>query len=169
MLVLLSFEELTTPDAGVLVGVLVDLDCIVSAEEGDDEFSALLVLVLGDESRLETHDVLVVGEELGHVLLGRLGLETEDAAQRIFGSSVAIEGRNLMLDGSFLALLDLNRHEFNTQLVSVVSFGEVISIIDNAVPSEDVDMLADGKILRRVEFFLLETHSRVDSVDGLLG
>lgn len=114
MLVLLSFEELSAPNAGVLVGILVHLDCIISAEEGDDEFSALLVLVLGDESRLETHDVLVVGEELGHVLFGRLGLETEDAAQRIFRSSVPVEGRNLMLDGSLLALLDLDGHKFNT-------------------------------------------------------
>lgn len=129
----------------------------------------MLVLVLGDESRLETHDVLIVGEELGHVLFGRLGLETEYAAQGIFRSSISVEGRNLMLNSSFLALFDLDGHKFNTQLVSVVSFGEVISIIDNAVPSEDVDVLTNGKILRRVKLFLLETHSRVDSVDGLLG
>lgn len=147
---------------------MVDLDCIVSAEEGNDEFSALLVLVLGDESRLETHDILVVGKELSHIFLGRFWLETENATQGIFGSSVAVEGRNLMFDGSFLALLDLDGHEFNAQLVSVVSFGEVVSIVDNAIPSKDVDMLTDGKILRRVEFFLLETHSRVDSVDRLL-
>lgn len=168
MLVLLSLEELTAPNTRVFVRILVNLDCIIPAKEGDDEFSAVLVLVLGDESRLETHDVLIVGEELSHVLLGRLGLQTEHAAQGIFRSSIAVEGRNLMLDGSFLALLDLDRHKLNAQLVSVVCFGEIISIIDNAVPSEDVDMLANCKILRRVILFLFETHSGVDSVDGLL-
>jgi hypothetical protein len=41
----------------------------------------MLILVLGDESGLEAKHVLIVGEELGHVLLGGFGLQAEHTAQ----------------------------------------------------------------------------------------
>ena len=43
---LLPFEELTTPNSRVLIGLLVYLDGIVSTEEVDDEFAVVVILCL---------------------------------------------------------------------------------------------------------------------------
>jgi hypothetical protein len=147
---------------------LVDLNSVVSAEERNDKFTVVLVLVLGNQTGLEPKSVLVVCEYLCHVFLGGFGLKTEDASQRIFGCAVTVERRDLVLHCSTLNLLLLREIEFDAQFVSVVSFSEVISIVDLAFPAKDVDGLTRGEIFRTVELFLLQRHPWVDCIDGLL-
>lgn len=52
--VLHSFDVGTSPDSGVGGGAEVDLDGVVSAEEGDDEFSLVVFLIFGNETGLES-------------------------------------------------------------------------------------------------------------------
>lgn len=58
----------------------------------------MLILVLGDEPGLEAKHILIVGEELGHVLFGGFGLQAEHTAQRVLRSTIAVERRNLVLN-----------------------------------------------------------------------
>ena len=165
----LSLEELTSPNSRVLVCLLVDLNCIVSAEEGDDEFSVLFIFVLRDHPCLKSHDVLIVCEDFGHILFGGFGLKTVDTAKRIFRGSVAIEGRNLMLDRSSLLLLGFFERKIYTKFVLEVCLGEVISIDYLAFPAKDIDGFSSSEIFRAIVVFAFETHARIDSVDSFFG
>lgn len=166
--VFLPLHELAAPDARVLVGVLVDLDGVVSAEEGDNELPLVLVPVLGYHPGLVPEDVLIVGKEFGHVLLRGLGLERVNAAETVLGGPVAIVGRDLVLDGPLLALLDSQRLEDDPEVLLVISFGEVVAIVDDAAPAKDVHFRSDAEVLRRVELLLYHIHSWVVRVNRLL-
>jgi len=72
--VLLALHELTTNATRVLVADLVDLDGVVTAVEGDDETTRLIIRLGGDELRLESQNVHILLEHLFHVDLRRLGL-----------------------------------------------------------------------------------------------
>ena len=80
------------------------MDGVVSAVEGYHELSVVLVSILRDHPGLEPEDVLIVGEDFGHVFFRRFGLEAEHTAKRVFWSAIAIERRDFMLDGSFFSL-----------------------------------------------------------------
>lgn len=147
---------------------MVDLNSVISTEERYDKLTIVLVLVLGNQTCLEPKCVLVVCKYLCHVFLGRLGLKTKDASQRIFGRAVTVERRDLMLHCPTLDLLLLWEIELDAQFVSVVGLSEVIGIVDLAFPTKDVDGLSRGKIFRTVELFLLERHPWVDCIDRLL-
>ena len=169
VVVLLPLQELATPDARILVGILVHLDGIISAEEGNNELPVMLIFVLRNESGLEPHHVLIVGKDLGHVLLGGLWLQTVNTAQRVLRSAVPVEWWHLMFDGFSLWLVDLCAGEVYAQFELVVGLGEIISINHSALSSEDVDDLPDREVSWGIIFFPLQTHAWVNSVDGLLG
>jgi hypothetical protein len=75
VVVLLALHELTTNATRVLVADLVDLDGVVTAVEGDDETTRLIIRLGGDELRLESQNVHILLEHLLHVDLRRLGLQ----------------------------------------------------------------------------------------------
>ena len=66
----------------------------------------MLVLVLGDQSCLESENILVISKELNHVFFGRLRLQTEHATQRVFRSSVPVKRWDRMFYSCLLTLLD---------------------------------------------------------------
>ena len=75
---LLSLHETAANSAGVLVANLVDLDCVVSAVEADDEASGFVVGLGADEGSLESQRVHILFEHLLHVCLRGLAVEVED-------------------------------------------------------------------------------------------
>jgi len=89
VLVLLALHELATNAAAVLVAHLIHLDGVVTAVERDDEGSALIIGLGGDELSVESQDVHVLFEHLLHVELGLLWLQRDDAAHGVLFSSVA--------------------------------------------------------------------------------
>lgn len=89
---------------------------------------------------------MIVSEYLGHVLLGRLGLQAEYTAQRIFWGPVAIEGRDLVLDWPPLYLVLFGKAQLNSKFIFIVSSGEVVSIVDLALPTEDVDSFPGSEV-----------------------
>jgi hypothetical protein len=76
--VLLALHELTANTAGVLIADFIDLDGVVSAVEGNDEATALIIGLGRDELGLEAQNVHILLEHLFHVNLGRLGLQRMD-------------------------------------------------------------------------------------------
>lgn len=108
-----SFEELAIPEAGVLGGRLVDLQAVIVEVVGDDELAvAVLGLGAGEDGVEAQADLLV--DPLEEVLLGRLGDEAEDVAERVLlradavvrrDDDVCVKGRVLDLGASLPLLL----------------------------------------------------------------
>lgn len=73
-----------------------------------------------------------------------------------------------MLYRPLLSLFDFNWIELNAKFISVVSFCEIISIIDYTISSKNVDMFSNGEISRRIELLFLQAHSWIYSVYGFL-
>jgi hypothetical protein len=73
--VLLALHEITTNATRVLVANFVDLDSVVTAVEGDDETTRLIIRLGGDELRLKSENVHILLEHLLHIDLRRLGLQ----------------------------------------------------------------------------------------------
>lgn len=77
VLVLGSFQELSGPDARVLVGHLSHHDGVVSAEETDNELTVIVILGMTDQTGFETEDILIVGENFFDIFFGGLGVQAE--------------------------------------------------------------------------------------------
>jgi hypothetical protein len=75
---LLSFHEFASDSSGVLVANLIDLDSVITAIEGDNEFSAFIIGFGGNEISLESENVHVLFKHFLHVKLGWLWLEGVD-------------------------------------------------------------------------------------------
>merc|ERR1719454_974712 len=102
---LLALHEVTSNSAGVLVTDFIDLDGVITTEEGDNELSGFIIRLSGDELGVESEDVHVLFEHLLHVDLGCLSSKMEDSIHRVFLSSVSSVRRNGLVDkvGSRLA------------------------------------------------------------------
>lgn len=88
-----SLQELAVPEAGVLGGRLVYLQAIVVEVVGDDELAvAVLGLGRGEDCVEAEADLLV--DPLEEVLLGRLGDQSEDVAQRVLLRADAVVRRD---------------------------------------------------------------------------
>jgi len=95
--VLLTLHEFTTDSSRVLVTDLVDLDGVVTTEEGDNEFSGFIIRLSGDQLGVESEDVHVLLEHLLHVNLGGLSSQVEDTVHGVFLSSVSgVRGDSLV-------------------------------------------------------------------------
>ena len=68
-----------------------------------------------------------------------------------------------MINTSFLICFHFDSFQLDAQPVSVVSFGEVITVENNTISSKDVDMTPNAEILRLVILFFGHTHSWVMS------
>lgn len=68
----LTLHEATSNTAGVLIANLINLDSIVSAIEGNDEVTGLIIRLSADQFSIKSEDVHVLFEHLLHVNLGGL-------------------------------------------------------------------------------------------------
>lgn len=166
--VLLPFEELAAPHARVLIGFLVDLDGVVSAEEIDDELAVVVVFCLGNEAGFESQDVLVLSEHLDNVLLRRLGLESVHAAQTVFQRTVTVVRWHVVNNLSAAELIDFDGSLGNAVNVLEELFREIIAVVDKTLSAEDIDRASNNEVLRSIELFLLKTHAWVVGVYGHL-
>jgi len=76
----LSLKEFSTPNAWVFICILIDLNCIISAEERKYEFTIIFISIFRNKSSFEPHNILIVGEQFDHIFFGRFGLKTKDAS-----------------------------------------------------------------------------------------
>lgn len=79
----LPLHEFPANDSRVLVGFLINLNGIITAEEIYDEFPIVVVFDLGNESSFEPQYVLVLGEHLDDVFLWGFGLQGIHATQTV--------------------------------------------------------------------------------------
>lgn len=72
---LLSLHETATDSSGVLIADLIYLDGVVTAVEGNDEFSCFIIWLGTDQLGLESKDMHVLLEHFLHVNLWWLGIK----------------------------------------------------------------------------------------------
>lgn len=74
-----------------------------------------------------------------------------------------------MLDQSLLALLDSKRLKLDSKVLLVVTLGKVITVIDDAISSEYVDLGSNAEIFGRIELLFGHVHAGVIGLDWLFG
>ena len=165
----LALHELATDAARVLVANLVHLDGVVTAVEGDDELTVLIIGLSGDELGVEAEDVHILLEHLLHVDLRGLLLEGDDGAHGVSLSSVAVVGRDrLVLDGGGGGG-ELHGSLGDSELLLVPTLGEVITVVDLAVTAVDLDALTAKDVSGSVVLLSSEGHAWAVGQDGGLG
>jgi len=168
-LVLLSLHELAANTAAVLIAHFVHLDGVVTAVEGDDETTVLIIGLGGDELRVETKDVHVLLEHFLHVELGDLRLEGDNASHGVLlGTVTVIFGHGLVLNRRG-GLAEGNGDLGLAEVVLVPLLGVVVAIVDEAVSSEDSNLVTTFDVSRLVVFFSAHGHAGAVSEDGSLG
>ena len=95
---LLALHEFASNSSGVLVTDFVDLDGVVTTEEGDNELSGFIIRLGGDQLGVEAEDVHVLLEHLFHIGLGSLSSEVENTVHGVFLSSVSSVRRDGLVD-----------------------------------------------------------------------
>ena len=157
--VLLALHELASNSATVLVAHFIDLDGVVSAEEGDDEFSGLIIGLGRDEFGVEAQDVHVLLEDLLHVALWGLGSERENAVHGVFLGSVSSVVRDSLVDEVGCGLLELHGDLVNAQVLGVPGLGEVVTGVDQAGAAVNDEFVSALEVGRRIVVFLTEGHA----------
>ena len=169
VLVVLLLHELSTDTAGVLITDLIDLDGVITAVEGDDELTVLIIGLSGDELGVESEDVHVLLEHFLHVHLGGLRVEGHDGTKSILLSA------NTIMFGDGLILHsrggggESKGNLTDSESLGVPLLGEVITVEDLAVTAVDLDGSATSDILGHVVLFSTEGHAWAMSEDWLLG
>lgn len=79
-----SLEEFTPPNTTVSFSNLVNLNCVITAEELNNKSSIVFFLHFTNLSGLKSHYVLILSEILSHILLRRFRL------QRIYGTFILL-------------------------------------------------------------------------------
>ena len=74
----LALHETTSNTSGVLVANLIDLDSVITAVEGDDEVTGLIIGLGADQFGVKSEHVHVLFEHLLHVNLGGLRSQRVD-------------------------------------------------------------------------------------------
>ena len=168
VLVLLPLQELPANPARVLVAHLIDLDGVVPAVERYNELPVLIIGLSGHQLSLESEDVHVLLEHLLHVNLGRFGLEGVDGAKRVLGGSVAVVGRDGLVHDVGSGFLELDGNDVHVVLLLEPVLGELVAVVDQALPSEDLDAISHNQILRLVVLLGAQRHPWTMGQDGLL-
>lgn len=75
---LISFEEFSCPDSGVLIGNLGYHNGVISAEEANDELSVIVVFNFTDKSGFESQDILVIRKDFLDIFFGGFGVKGEN-------------------------------------------------------------------------------------------
>ncbi len=66
-----------------------------------------------------------------------------------------------MLNGSFLALLNSKWLKVDTEILFIISFSKIITVINDTISTEYMDMGANAKIVWRVKLLFSHIHSRI--------
>lgn len=74
-----------------------------------------------------------------------------------------------MHNGLLLTIGDFYWLKINTEVVLIVCFREIITVINNTIPTKNMNMLANCNIFRLVILLFSETHAWVMCEDGFLG
>lgn len=69
---------------------------------------------------------------------------------------------------SWVLTLHVNGDLSDAKSLLVILMGEVVTVVDEALSAEDVDVLAADEVLRIIELFLPEAHTRVMGHDSYL-
>ena len=168
-LVLLSLHEFAADSAAVLVADLVHLDGVVTAVEGNDEFAVLVIGLGGNELAVESEDVHVLLEHLLHVELGSLWLEGNNATHGVFLGSVAHVWLNSLVLHLRSRLAELERNLCDSFVLLVPSLGVVVTVVDKALTSINVNFLTASQVEWSVVFFGSEGHAWAVSENGCFG
>ena len=169
VLVVATVHELATDAAAILVANLVDEDGVVTAEEGDDELTVLIIRLSRHELGVEAEDVHVLLEHLLHVSLGSLRSEVLNRGHGIsLGTEALVVRDGLVLDGG-RGSGESHRHLGNAKLLLVPVLGPGVTVVDIAVTAVDLDLLTALNVSRHVVLLLTERHARADGKDGCLG
>lgn len=87
-------------------------------------------------------------------------------AETVLGGPIAIIRWNFMNNGSLLALFYFHGNQLNSQIVSIVGPGEIVTVVDDTVSTEDIDVLVHSKVFGLVILLLCKAHAWVMSQDG---
>lgn len=96
-------------------------------------------------------------------------MKGEHTAQTILRSAISGVRRNLMLDHSFLAFFNGDRFHLYAVVLFVEGFRKVVTIINDAISSKNVDLRSNAKILRGVKLLLGHVHTWVTGLDWFFG
>jgi hypothetical protein len=127
---LLALHETAANAPAVFVADFVDLDSIITTVETDDESAGLIIGICGDKFCVESKDVHVLLEHLFHVELRSFGLQSDNAAHRVFFSTIASVGRNSLVKYVGGGLLEWDRDLSEIAIAFVPVFGEVVNVVD---------------------------------------
>ena len=169
VLVVLLLHELAADTAGVLVTDLVDLDGVVTAVEGDDELTVLIIGLGGDELGVEPEDMHVLLEHFLHIHLRGL------VGQILDGTKSILLGTDTIMDGNLLVLHvrggsgESEGNLADTERLLVPLLGELVTIEDLAVTAVDLDGGTTSDILGHVVLLSAEGHTWAMSEDWVLG
>ena len=169
VLVCLLLHEFAANSSGVLIANLVDLDRVITAVEGDNEFTVLIIRLRRDELGVEPKNVHVLLEHLLHVGLGDLWAKGYDGAHGVLLSAEALVGWHwLILDG-WGSGGELDGHLNDAELTLIPLLGEIVAVEDLAVTTVDFDGSAAVDVSGHVVFFCAERHAWAVSQDWGLG
>lgn len=161
VLVSLSLKELTSNSSRVLITFLIDLDGVISTEEGEKEDSGLIIWLSRDEFALESKDMHVLFEDLLFILLRSRGLKGLHGSHGVLLASKSIVRRHWIEEKARMLGVEVDGMLSDAKSLIVELMSEIIAVVDQAVSAEDVDVLSADKVIRSVELLLLQAHSRV--------
>jgi len=165
---LLALHEFTSDSSGVLVADFVNLDGVITAEEGDNELSGFIIRLSGDQLGVEAEDVHVLLEHLLHVNLGGLSSQMEDTVHGVFLGTVAGVRGDSLVDKVGTGFAESNGVLGHVQVASVPLLGEIIGVVNEAVTAVNGERHTALEVLRQVIFFSSERHSGAVSENGRL-
>jgi len=165
----LLLHEFTSHTSRVFVTDFVNLDGIISTEEGDNELTGFIIRLSRDEFGVESEDVHVLLEHLLHVDLGGLSSEVEDTVHGVFLSSVSSVRGDSLVDKVRSGLAEGLGVLGDSHVALVPFLSEGITVVDSANSSVDFEVNSTHKVLRQVEFFFSERHAGAVSENRLLG
>jgi hypothetical protein len=166
--VLLALHEFTTNAARVLVTDLIDLDCVVTAVERDNEATWLIIGLSWDEFCLETENVHILLEHLLHINLGWLRLERVDWSEWVLLSTISIVGRHSLIHDVGASLLQGNGVHGDAKDLLEPFASEGIAVVDHAVAAENVHTTSNSQVSWLIVLFWAQWHARIVSKKRLL-
>jgi len=140
VLVLLSLQERSLNDSGVLLGWLEDGNSVISQVEGNDESSVEIFWNSGVELGSESQDLLVVVNVFEEVSLWLVWQELEHISERVnFVSESVVGWDNYWSIFSWLWHFDLTELEILSVLLSEELLSENVDSLNFKFSSECVD------------------------------
>lgn len=150
VLILLSAEEGTLNDTGVLLGGLEDRDSVISKVERDDEPPVNIFGNLGVEASSVSQDLLIVVDVLEEINLGLLRHKVIHITKRVDLVTKAVMRRNLHNDGaSVRGLLDISERELASVLAEVVILSGLVDTANSENSAISCKGLTEANLVAR--------------------